>query len=76
MFQVVALLINVAIALLFRPKTPDVDPASHDLNSIPTAGADRPIPVAFGTVVIKGANVVWYGDLYMKVLKKKGSKGK
>src|ERR1700730_14960023 len=29
----------------------------------PTAEEGRVIPVIFGTVLLKGANVVWYGDL-------------
>lgn len=76
MWQIIALLVNVAISILFAPKPPKVNPPEHDTHSIPTAGADRPIPVVFGTATIKGANVVWYGDLYLKKLKKKGSKGK
>lgn len=75
-FQIVALIVNVAISILMAPKPPKVNPPEHDTGSIPTAGADRPIPVVFGTVTVRGANVVWYGDLYLKVLKKKGSKGK
>lgn len=76
MFQLAAFLINVAISILFAPKPPKITPADVDTKSIPTASADRPVPVVFGTVTIKGANVVWYGDKYLKVLKKKGSKGK
>jgi hypothetical protein len=28
----------------------------------PTADAGRPVPVVFGTVTVKGLNVLWYGD--------------
>jgi hypothetical protein len=28
------------------------------------------IPVVFGTVLLRGANVTWYGDLYAKPIKK------
>lgn len=28
----------------------------------PTAEADKPISVVFGTVLIKDPNVLWYGD--------------
>ena len=41
---------------------------------IPTAQEGRAIPVVFGTVTVRGPNVVWYGDLYAKPIKKKGGK--
>lgn len=69
--NIAALIINVAIQIIFAPKAPKVTPVAHDR---PTADVARPIPVVFGTVTIKGPNVVWYGDLYLKKLKKKGSK--
>lgn len=63
---VVALIVAYACA----PKPVDAQPASlKDLN-LPTAEPGRPIPVVFGTYVIKGANVVWYGDLSTTPIKK------
>jgi hypothetical protein len=38
----------------------------------PTAEEGRVIPVVFGTVLIKGPNVVWYGDLKAKPMKSFG----
>lgn len=44
---------------------PDVEeqapPTFSDLNA-PTATLGREIPVVFGTKLIAGPNVVWYGD--------------
>ena len=40
----------------------------------PTAEEGRPIPVVFGTVLLRGSNVVWYGDLEADPIKKKGGK--
>lgn len=40
----------------------------------PTAEEGRPIPVVFGTVLLRGANVVWYGDLEAEPIRKKGGK--
>lgn len=40
----------------------------------PTAEEGRAIPVLFGTRDIKGANVVWYGDVKTVAIKKKGGK--
>jgi len=56
---VVAALVSVALA----PKPPEPKPASLSDVDAPTAEEGRPIPVVFGTVLLRGANVVWYGDL-------------
>jgi hypothetical protein len=69
----VAVLIAVAIAaiaivLMPRPHTPRPD-ATKDLEN-PTADAGRPIPVPFGTIMIKGLNVMWYGDKGQRTYKR------
>jgi len=56
---VVALVLAVALA----PKPPAAKAAMLDDFDIPTAEPGRPIPVVFGTYVVKSPNVVWYGDL-------------
>jgi hypothetical protein len=43
-----------------RPKQPK-PPETEDFEG-PTADANRPVPVVFGTLTIKGLNVLWYGD--------------
>lgn len=42
---------------------PDVKPPAIDEFTATTASQSRPIPVLFGTRLIKSANVVWYGDV-------------
>lgn len=37
-------------------------PEARDLEA-PTADAGRPIPVVFGTMDIRGPNILWYGEL-------------
>jgi hypothetical protein len=62
-FIVVAIAVAVAavaLVLMPRPKTPKPD-AMNDLEN-PTAEAGRPIPVVFGTITVKGVNVLWFGD--------------
>jgi hypothetical protein len=64
--QIVALVLMVLAAVLsmaLRPKP--IPPYAAGLSDfqVPTADAGRPVPVVFGTVRIKGPNVVWYGDL-------------
>lgn len=55
-------LASIALTLLLapRPKLPKPDQVK-DLDD-PTAEAGRPIPVVFGTMTVKGLNVLWYGD--------------
>lgn len=51
---------------LLRPKLQGSDnpAASLDQLNIPTASADRKIPVVWGTVLLESPNVIWYGDYY------------
>ncbi len=57
----VALALNV-VAYLIMPKPKTSKPeAAKDMEN-PTADAGRPIPVVFGTLTVKGLNVLWYGD--------------
>lgn len=56
-----AIIFNV-IAYLLAPKPKKAKPPeAKDLDN-PSADAGRPIPVVFGTVTIKGLNVLWFGD--------------
>lgn len=66
------LLISVAIQIVAyiimpKPKAPKPE-AAKDLEN-PTAEAGRPIPVVFGTVTIKGPNVLWYGEKSINTFK-------
>jgi len=61
----VALGISLAISIISylimpKPKAPKPE-AAKDLED-PTAEAGRPIPVVFGTITVKGLNVLWFGD--------------
>lgn len=53
------MVISYAITSAMTPKAKD--PTAGQLD-VPTAGEGDNIPVVFGTVVIKDANVIWYGD--------------
>lgn len=59
----------IAYLLMPKPKQPK-PPAAQDLES-PTADAGRPVPVVFGTVTVKGLNVLWSGDKKVREYKVK-----
>ena len=50
----------VSYLLMPKPKVPKPE-AAKDMDN-PTAEAGREIPVVFGTVTIKGLNILDYGD--------------
>jgi predicted MFS family arabinose efflux permease len=52
----------VAVQLLLMPKPKAPKPPSVDDLENPVAEAGKPIPVVFGTITVKGLNVLWYGD--------------
>ena len=51
------------------PKPKSQPPAELDNIKVPTAEEGRAIPVLFGTRVIEGPNVVWYGDFKTEEVK-------
>lgn len=51
----------IAYALTPKPKTAK-PPAAQDFQA-PTADAGRPVPVVFGTLTVKGVNILYYGDV-------------
>lgn len=68
---IVAAVASVAISLLLAPKIKTPKPeAAKDLED-PTAEAGRPIPVVFGTVTVKGLNLLWYGNKSQRTYKVK-----
>lgn len=69
---IVSLVLQV-IAYLLQPKPKTAQPASTEDMDDPTAEAGRPIPVLFGTITIKGTNIMWYGDKQVTSYKKKSS---
>jgi len=66
----IGLVLNVlAYLILPKPKGPK-PPAVTDLES-PTAENGRPIPVAFGTILIRSPNVIGWADKSYKKKKVK-----
>lgn len=75
-FPLVAIIISAAIFVLgelLRPK-PQIENAKAkgiDELNFPTATEARPIPVAWGTVLQKAPNLIWYGDYRAVAIVKK-----
>lgn len=70
-WTIAVFVVSFAISAIFGPKSQS--PAVGQVEA-PTAEEGRAIPVLFGTRDIKQANVVWYGDLRVSAVKKKGGK--
>ena len=72
----VTLLINAALFVLsdlIRPK-PDFENAKPKALGdfrVTTATEGRPVPILWGTILIDGPNVVWYGDLLQEAIVEK-----
>jgi len=74
MFEIFAFVIITALSLLLRPKMPDTQPPAVGDIEFPTAESGTPITVVFGTVLVTGPNIVWYGDLGYTAIKSGGGK--
>ena len=71
-FFVIALVaLVVGHALAPKPQTQN---ATVGTVESPTATEGLEIPVLFGTRLMKGPNVVWYGDVKTVAIRKKGGK--
>ena len=60
----------MVVAYLIMPKIKQEKPETKDLDD-PTAEAGKPLPVVFGTVTVKGLNVLWFGEKSRKTRKVK-----
>jgi hypothetical protein len=53
---------TVALNFLLRPRPKLPKPGEVEDLEDPTTEAGRPVPVVFGTITVKGLNVLWYGE--------------
>lgn len=64
-------IVSTALSLLLAPKPKAPKPeAAKDLEN-PVAEAGKPIPVVFGTITVKGLDVLWSGDKSLRTYKTK-----
>jgi hypothetical protein len=64
----------VAYLIMPKPKQPK-PPEVQDLEG-PTAEAGRPVPVVFGTIRVKGLNLLWYGNISKRIYEVDDEEGK
>lgn len=72
--QLAILVVSTILSMVLAPKPKSPKPVALSDFDVPTAEEGRPMPVVFGSVTVKGSNVVWYGDLGTKAIYKKGGK--
>lgn len=70
----IGLVVSFVASYAMMPKPQDQPPPAIGEVDAPTAEDGREIPVLFGTRDLEGPNVVWYGDIRVVPLKKKGGK--
>lgn len=68
--SLVMMVISSALQASAAPKG-QKEPEAGKLD-VPTAEEGKPIPVIFGTVIIKDSNVTWYGDANTSAIKSQG----
>lgn len=74
-FQLFVMVVSYVLQAALAPKPQAPKAAALADFDVPTAEEGRAIPVIFGTVVVTGANCVWFGDLGKVAIKsKKGKK--
>ena len=71
MQSVLSVTSTVLKSLVARLNQPKASPLGNF--TAPTAEEGRAIPVVFGTVLVTGPNVTWYGDLHASPIKQKHS---
>lgn len=71
MWNLLLLVVSMAISAAMRPKPQNAKPAGIKDFKIPTAEDGREIPVLVGTRRITSPNWVWYGDLRVTPIRKR-----
>lgn len=69
-WYVAAVFVALLVASTLGPKPQSQPPAGLGDIKAPTAEEGREIPVLFGTRVLEGPNVVWYGDFETSAVQK------
>ena len=69
-WYVAVFIVALVLAYSMAPKPQTAKPAGIEDITTPTAEEGREISVLFGTRLIEGSNLVWYGDLRTEAIRK------
>lgn len=74
--QLVIAIVMLIISYLIMPKPKRSDPTAQTLtdSDFPIANESDEIPVVFGEVILAAPNVVWWGDVRTREIRKSGGK--
>lgn len=74
--QLIIAIVMLIISFLIMPKPKRSDPTVQTLtdSDFPIANESDEIPVVFGEVVLASPNVVWWGDVRTREIRKGGGK--
>jgi len=67
--QIIIFLISTAITIATMPKPTKPKAALLGDIEVPTAEEGVPLPIVFGTVNVRSANVMWNGDFLSRPIK-------
>lgn len=71
------MIISSALQESAKAQPAQLKPPEPGTLDIPTAEEGRPVPVIFGTCIVKNSNTVWYGDADTSPIRQNaGSSGK
>lgn len=69
MIAIAIVMMILTYLLTPKPKIEKLKPESEI--DVPETEVGKPLPVIFGTVVLRNPNVVWFGHLRVKKIRKK-----
>lgn len=77
LIQLLVAFVLLIVAALIMPKPKRNDPTVQALrdDDFPLADEGDEIPVVFGECVVAAPNVVWWGDVRTREIRKSGGKG-
>lgn len=72
--QLGLLIVSAIIQAALAPKPPKPTPGTLEDFDVPIAEEGIEVPVVFGTVWLRGPNILWYGDMRTSAVKSKSGK--
>ena len=71
-FTMLAIIIVMSIITFLLTPKPKIEKLKPETEiTAPETEVGKPLPVIFGTVILRNANVVWFGNLKIKKIRQK-----